>query len=288
MRRNVPGRVGIYAAAVLLVAYVLAPYAWMVSASFKTTNEIQATDIMERGREPTLVPRAPTLDNYRKMNDTVPMLDYLRNSLVIACGTMLATVTLSFLAAYVLSRFRGRATRMYSAALYATQMFPGIAFLIPYVLMLTVFNRAIGVQLKNTYAGLILTYTGFALPFCALMMSGFLASVPRSLDEQAQIDGCGRLATLFRVILPVSTPGIVSVGIYAFVMAWNEMLFGSILMGSDTKGVSLGLMQYITNNAAYWGGMMAACIVTSIPMFLFFAFLQKQIIGGLTSGAVKG
>jgi multiple sugar transport system permease protein len=280
-------QIGIYAAVAVLLAYVLTPYLWMISASFKTTNEIQATDIMTAGREPTLIPRSPTLENYAKMNDTVPMLDYLRNSLIIAVGTMFATVFLSFLAAYVLTRFRNRLTRVYEAGLYATQMFPGIAFLIPYVLMFTVINRVTGVQLKNSYPGLIITYTGFALPFCVLMMSGFLQSIPRSLDEQAQIDGCGRPSILFRIILPVALPGLVSVGIYAFVMAWNEMLFGSILMGAETKGVSLGLMQYITNNAAYWGGMMAACIVTSIPLLLFFAFLQKQIISGLTSGAVK-
>lgn len=271
----------------LVVASVLFPYLWMVSGSFKRTIEIQSADYTKPGMEPSLLPRQPTLENYAKINKTVPMLRYLKNSLIISGGTMLVAIALSLFAAYALSRLEFRGRRLYELAVYSTQMFPGIAFLIPYFVLFTLVTRITGIPMKNTYGGMILTYASFALPFCVLMMKGYLDTIPKSLDEQALVDGCGRGGIVFRIILPLVKPGLVSVGIYAFIMAWNEMLFASVLTGGDTKTVSLGLMEYITTNQARWGGMMAACIVVSIPVLVLFTSLQKHIIEGLTKGAVK-
>ncbi|HAP42687.1 MAG TPA: ABC transporter permease [Spirochaetaceae bacterium] len=259
----------------------------MISGSFKRTIEIQSADYTKPGQEPSLIPRQPTLENYQRINRTVPMLRYLRNSLIISIGTMILAVFISLFAAYALSRLEFRFKRLYELTIYSTQMFPGIAFLIPYFILFTAITRLTGIKLKDTYYGLILTYTSFALPFCILMMKSYLDSIPKSLDEQALVDGCKRPAIIFRIILPLVKPGLVSVGIFAFIMAWNEMLFASVLTGRDTKTVSLGLMEYITTNQARWGGMMAACIVVSIPVLILFTTLQKQIIDGLIKGAVK-
>ncbi|OHD18998.1 MAG: ABC transporter permease [Spirochaetes bacterium GWD1_61_31] len=275
------------AAIILVVASVLFPYLWMISGSFKRTIEIQSADYTKPGQEPSLIPRQPTLENYQRINRTVPMLRYLRNSLIISIGTMILAVFISLFAAYALSRLEFRFKRLYELTIYSTQMFPGIAFLIPYFILFTAITRLTGIKLKDTYYGLILTYTSFALPFCILMMKSYLDSIPKSLDEQALVDGCKRPAIIFRIILPLVKPGLVSVGIFAFIMAWNEMLFASVLTGRDTKTVSLGLMEYITTNQARWGGMMAACIVVSIPVLILFTTLQKQIIDGLIKGAVK-
>jgi multiple sugar transport system permease protein len=281
-------RICLYLAVLLVVASVLGPYLWLVSSSFKTSLEIQSADITKPGKEPRWIPRTLTLENYLKVNKTVPMLDYLKNSMIISTGTMGFSIFISLFAAYALSRIRFRMKKAYELSLYSTQMFPGIAFLIPYYMIFIYVNRYLGIPLKNTYWGMIFTYTSFALPFSILMMRNYLDSIPREIDEQAQIDGCSRAQVVFRIIFPTSIPGIVSVGIYSFIMAWNEILFASVLTGRETRTVSIGLLEYITIQQSRWGGMMAACLLVSIPVLIFFTLLQKQIVKGLVHGAMKG
>ncbi|NLY90046.1 MAG: carbohydrate ABC transporter permease [Firmicutes bacterium] len=260
----------------------------MVSGSFKTSLEIQAADVTRPGLEPRWIPRKFTLENYANVNKTVRMLDYFRNSIIISLGTMFFSVLISVTAAYALSRFNFKGKELFALGVASTQMFPGIAFLIPYFILFTFVNRYLGIQLRNTYPGMILTYTTFAIPFSILMLRNFLDTVPREIDEQAQIDGCSPFGALFRVIIPLSAPGIVAVGIYSFIMAWNEVLFAAILTGRETKTVAIGLLEYITQQQARWSGMMAACILVSIPVLLLFTFMQRQIVEGLVSGATKG
>ena len=286
--RKVGQRILLYLAVLLVVAYVMAPYLWMVSGSFKTTLEIQAADVTKPELEPRWIPRTFTLDNYKNVNKTVRMLDYFRNSIIISLGTMVLSIVVSISAAYALSRFDFKGKNTLALGVASTQMFPGIAFLIPYFILFSLANRYLGLRLINTYHGMIFTYTTFAIPFCILMLRNFLDSVPREIDEQARIDGCSHLGALFRVIIPLSTPGIVAVGIYSFIMAWNEVLFASILTGRATKTVAIGLLEYITAQQARWSGMMAACILVSIPVLILFTFMQKQIVEGLVSGATKG
>ncbi|MDC7227790.1 MAG: carbohydrate ABC transporter permease [Spirochaetales bacterium] len=271
-----------------VVISVLIPYLWMVSGSFKSTLEIQSADIMKEELSPRWIPREPTFDNYMKVNKTVRMLDYMKNSLIISGGTMFFSVVISLFAAYALSRINFRLKRLYELSLFSTQMFPGIAFLIPYFILFSKVYKLTGIPMKDTYWGMIFTYTSFALPFSILMLRNFLDSIPISLDEQAQIDGCNRRQAIFRVLFPVITPGVTAVAIYSFIMAWNEILFASILTGRHTKTVSLGLMEYITTQQSRWGGMLAACILVSVPVVIFFTILQKQIIDGLVQGATKG
>ncbi|MGC8777428.1 MAG: carbohydrate ABC transporter permease [Candidatus Caldatribacteriaceae bacterium] len=272
----------------LVLAVILVPYFWMVSCSFKTTLEIQSADVMKPHLAPRWIPRKFTLENYLKVNRTVRMLDYFRNSLIISGGTMFFSILLSLLAAYALFRLQFPGKGTYTFSVLATQMFPGISFVIPYFILFVSIQRGLGIPMKNTYWGMILTYTSFSLPFCILMLRNFLDSVPTEIDEQAQIDGCTPLGALFRVILPLSKPGIAAVGIYAFIMAWNEVLFATVLTGRETKTVSLGLLEYITAQQARWAGMMAACILVSIPVLVRFSLMQKQIIEGLVAGATKG
>ena len=120
------------------------------------------------------------------------------------------------------------------------------------------------------------------------MLRNYLDSVPREIDEQAMIDGCNRIQALFRVIIPFAKPGIAAVGIYSFIMAWNEILFAMILTNADTKTISLGLLQYLSQHSASWGSMMVACIMTTLPVLILFTSMQKHIVQGLVSGATKG
>jgi multiple sugar transport system permease protein len=281
-------RILLYLGVFLVLVIVLAPYLWMVSGSFKTSLEIQAADVTRPDLEPRWIPRTFTLENYAKINKTVPMLDYFRNSIIISLGTMFFSIIISITAAYALSRYNFKGKTAVTLGVASTQLFPGIAFLIPYFILFTLINRYFGIQLRNTYPGMILTYTTFAIPFSILMLRNFLDTVPREIDEQAQIDGCSPLGALFRVIIPLSAPGIVAVGIYSFIMAWNEVLFASILTGRATKTVAVGILEYITQQQSRWSQMMAACIIISIPVLLLFTFMQRYIVEGIVSGATKG
>lgn len=277
----------IYMCVILLLTFLLAPYLWMVSGSFKTTLEIQSSDSLIEGLEPSYIPRSPTIQNYTEVNKTVKILDYFRNSIIISLGTMILTSIVSLMAAYALSRLRFSWKNTYRVGLLSTQMFPGIAFLIPYFILFNQIYRTFGIPMKDTYWGMILTYTSFSLPFSVLMLKNYLDAIPIELDEQAMIDGCSRMRIIFQIILPVSIPGMITIMIYAFIMAWNEILFASVLTGVNTKTVSIGLLEYITVQDARWGGMMAACIIVTIPVLIFFTFLQKHIVRGLISGAIK-
>lgn len=274
-------RVLLYLAVLLLVLVVIIPYLWMISSSFKSTLEIQ-------GMEPRWIPHKFTLENYEKVNAIVPIFSYFKNSFIISTGTMIGTVLLAVFAAYALSRFRFRGKNFYSITLFSTQMLPGILFLIPYFVIFIWIQRNLGIQMKNTYYGMIFTYISFSLPFSILMLVNYLDSIPQEIDQQAMIDGCSRVQALFKVVLPLAKPGIAAVGIYSFIMAWNEILFSKILTGTETKTVALGLLQYIGAQQSRWGSMMAACILTTIPVLILFTSMQKQIVEGLVSGATKG
>lgn len=265
----------------VIILFVLGPYMWMVSSSFKSTLEIQ-------GMQPSWIPKTFTLDNYKTMNDIVPIFAYFKNSLIISTGTMIVTVIISTLAAYSLSRFRYKGRNPYIMALFSTQMLPGILFLIPYYVMFIWIKQNLGIRMTNTYYGLVFTYTSFSLPFSILMLRNYLDSVPREIDEQAMIDGCTRVRALFQVILPLAKPGIAAVGIYSFIMGWSEILFATILSGTETTPLAIGLLDYIQQNTAHWGNMMAACIMTTIPVLILFTMMQKHIVKGLVSGATKG
>jgi multiple sugar transport system permease protein len=281
-------RVFLYLVVVVILISVLMPFFWMVSGSFKTRLEIQASDTKIPGKEPSWIPRRPTLRNYVTVNKEVKILDYFKNSIVISLGTMFFCILIAVMAGYSISRFAFPGRSVYTVSVLSTQMFPGILFLIPYFVMFIWIRKNIGLPMRNTYWGMIFTYTSFALPFSIWILRGYFNTIPREIDEQAQIDGCTRVGALFRVIVPLAKPGITAVGIYAFIMAWNEILFASVLTGKDTTTVAIGLLKYITAQEARWGGMMAACVLVSLPVLAFFTVLQKQFVRGLVAGAMKG
>jgi len=281
-------RIFLYFAVIMILISVLVPFAWMVSGSFKTRLEIQASDSKIPGKEPSWIPRNFTLVNYKTVNKEVKIFGYFKNSIIISLGTMFFSVVIATLAAYAISRFSFPGRTAYSISVLSTQMFPGILFLIPYFVMFIWIRKIIGLPMRNTYWGMIFTYTSFSLPFSIWMLRGYLNTIPREIDEQAQIDGCTKVGALFRVIIPLARPGIAAVGIYGFVMAWNEVLFASVLTGNETTTVAIGILRYITAQEARWGGMMAACILVSLPVLIFFTVLQKQFVQGLVAGATKG
>jgi len=235
----------------------------------------------------TWIPSRVTLEPYVQIWQTVPLASYFKNSLIVTISATILSVAMAVLAAYALARLRFRGQRSFSLVVLSTQMFPGILFLLPLFLIFVQIQRTIGVQLTGSYLGLVITYMTFSLPFSIWMLTGYFASIPKELEEASMIDGTGRLGALFRVIIPVAKPGIIAVAVYAFITAWGEVLFASVLTSKDTRTLSIGLRAYASQQDVYWNQLMAASVVVSLPVLIGFMLVQKHLITGLSSGAVK-
>jgi multiple sugar transport system permease protein len=176
---------------------------------------------------------------------------------------------------------------VFTLVVLSTQMFPGILFLLPLFLIFVSIGNATGITLLGSRTGLIITYLTFSLPFSIWLLVGYFDSIPRGLDEAAWVDGCGPLRALFRVVIPAAIPGIVTVAIYAFMTAWGEVLFASVMTNDTTRTLAVGLRDYSTQNDVYWNQIMAASIVVSIPVVAGFLLMQRFLVTGLTAGSVK-
>ncbi len=204
-----------------------------------------------------------------------------------AVSATVLSVVIAVFAAYAVSRYRFRGKRIFTVTVLSTQMFPGILFLLPLFLIFVNIGNSTGIALYGSRGGLILTYLTFSLPFSIWMLIGYFDSIPRDLDEAAMVDGCGALGALFRVVVPAAVPGIVAVSVYAFMTAWGEVLFASVMTNDTTRTLSVGLRGYATENDVYWNQVMAASLVVSVPVVAGFLLLQRYLVAGLTAGAVK-
>jgi multiple sugar transport system permease protein len=258
---------------------ILFPLYTIVTTSIKPLQDVQAVF--------RWIPSHVTLAPYGDIWQTVPLAHYFINSVIIAGVATIVSVALAILAGYAISRYRFAGRGVFSLVVLSTQMFPGILFLLPLFIIFINIQQAIGIQLYGSYLGLIITYLTFSLPFAIWMLAGYFNSLPKGLEEAAGIDGASPLQTLFRIVIPISIPGIVAVTIYSFMTAWNELLFASILTTQSTRTLAVGLQGYATQSNVYWNQLMAASIVVSIPVVIGFLALQKYIVQGLTSGAVK-
>ena len=271
------GNTAVYILLVLLAVYCLFPFIWMVISSLKPKNEI-------RVRVPSFLIHDPTLSNFAGVLFDHDFIVYIRNSLIVALAACLLSLVISILAGYVFSRFyRSRAVKYSNLFMLISQMIPGVLLLVTlYIIM-----RNLGIL--ESYFSLIFAYTTFVIPLCTFMLSAGFDSIPRSLEEAAEIDGCGKLTTLTRVILPVMVPNIVSVGLYAFINAWNEFMFGYIFISQDShRTITPAIMLFKGANSIDWGGLMAASVIAIVPVALIFLFLQRFFLAGLMSGALKG
>ncbi|WP_336324063.1 carbohydrate ABC transporter permease [Streptomyces lavendofoliae] len=263
----------------LLTGFVLLPVYVMVSSSLKPLADVSGKF--------QWIPSGLTLTPYRDIWKTVPLADYFLNSLVVAGSATVCSVVVAVFAAYAVSRYAFRGKRVFTVTVLSTQMFPGILFLLPLFLIYVNIGNATGIALFGSRGGLILTYMTFSLPFSIWMLIGYFDSVPRDLDEAAKVDGCGPLGALFRVIVPAAVPGIVAVAVYAFMTAWGEVLFASVMTNDTTRTLAVGLQGYAGQNDVYWNQVMAASLVVSVPVVAGFLLLQRYLVTGLTAGAVK-
>ncbi len=277
MRRTALTALGVYLPTALLMLFVLTPFMWMLLGSFKTNIELMAN----QGQ--TLWIQHPTFDNYLHLFQQYPFARYFLNSTIVAAGTTVIAVSFSAFAGYSLSRFRFPGRSLVGLAFLSTQMLPGVAILIALYIQFRNFH------LLNNYAGLIIGYNAFSIPFCTWMLRGFFDSIPLELEESAQIDGCNQLGAFLRVALPLTLPGLVATAIFAFILAWQEFVF-AVTMLSDTNMFTLtvGISAMKSINIIDWGLLNAGTVVTTIPLVILFAFVQRYLIQGLSAGAVKG
>ncbi|MDT4911468.1 MAG: multiple sugar transport system permease protein [Pseudonocardiales bacterium] len=263
----------------LLSLFALVPVWVMVTSALKPLADVQDRFTWF----PSHVSTRPFVD----MWDTIPLADYFMNSIIVSTIASIASVVVALLAAYALSRYRFRGRQTFSVVVLSTQMFPGILFLLPLYVLFVNLGSATGIELYGTRTGLIVTYMTFTLPFAIWMLAGYLDSVPRDLDEAAKVDGCGPLGAFVRVVIPAAIPGIVAVLIYAFMTAWGEVLFASVLTDDSTRTLAVGLRGYATQNNVYWNQIMAAALTVSVPVVVGFLVLQRYLVAGMTAGSVK-
>jgi multiple sugar transport system permease protein len=263
----------------VLTVFVLLPVYVMLSSSLKPLEDVSGKF--------QWIPSGLTVRPYVDIWETVPLADYFVNSLIVSGAATVCSVVIAVFAAYAVSRYDFRGKRVFTVTVLSTQMFPGILFLLPLFLIYVNIGNATGIALFGSRGGLILTYLTFSLPFSIWMLIGYFDSIPRDLDEAAKVDGCGPVGALFRVIVPAAVPGIIAVAVYAFMTAWGEVLFASVMTNDTTRTLAVGLQGYSTLNDVYWNQIMAASLVVSVPVVAGFLLLQRYLITGLTAGAVK-
>ncbi|MDQ1751473.1 MAG: multiple sugar transport system permease protein [Pseudonocardiales bacterium] len=262
-----------------LSLFALIPVWVMVTSALKPLADVQDRF--------TWFPSHLSTKPFVEMWKTIPLADYFVNSVVVSTIASVASVLVALFAAYALSRYRFRGRQTFSVVVLSTQMFPGILFLLPLYVIFVNLGNTTGIQLYGSRTGLIITYMTFTLPFAIWMLTGYLDSVPRDLDEAAKVDGCGPLGAFVRVVIPAAMPGIVAVLIYAFMTAWGEVLFASVLTNDSTRTLAVGLQGYATQNNVYWNQIMAAALTVSVPVVVGFLVLQRYLVAGMTAGSVK-
>jgi multiple sugar transport system permease protein len=251
------------------------PVFWMFLNSFKPNSEIFAFP-------PKIISENFTLDGYQEIFTNPEKIRFFTNSYVVSISVTLLTLLVAIQAAYAFSRFNFPGKSAFNIVILSLQAVPPITLMIPY------FGLMVTLKLYNTYQGLILTYMVFTLPYAIIMMTGYFNTLPRELDEAVKLDGGGALATLWRILVPISLPGIVSVGIYTFMISWNEYLFALTLTRTqEMRTVPIGIQLLMGQHSYEWNEMMAMSILGSLPVLVLFLFFQRFFMGGLTSGAIK-
>jgi len=258
----------------LIVAFALAPYVWMVLTSLKPQSEVTQTPI-------TYLPASPTLEHYAELFQRTSFAGNLVNSLIVACGAVALGLALSVPASYAFSRFRFAGRKVLLVQFLVINMFPIVLLIIP----LFVLMRQLG--LLDTYVALIAGHGTFTIPFAVWMMTSYMNAIPAELDEAAMIDGCSRLQTIWRVVLPLAAPGIATTAIYVFVTSWNEYLYAMMLSGNEVRTVTVALQLFIGEFTIQWGLLTAGGTLVALPVTILFLLVQRRLVGGLTAGAVK-
>jgi multiple sugar transport system permease protein len=276
-------RIWIGVGAAVLLLYSLGPFIWMFISSITPELKADFDRAWLSNRQVTYLPNPPTIDNYFELFEKVPFGLYFRNSTIIATGNMLLTLVVASLGAYGFVRFRFAGRSSFLVAMLVAYTIPSVVLLVP----LLVIFRTYG--LNNTHLGMILAEATHSAPFVLLLMINYFSTLPRELEEAAQVDGCGRLKTLWRIVIPLSLPGLVAGGLLAFIMTWNNFLFAFLLTSTtEVKTLPVIMRQFALGEPAVWGVSTAGALLSTLPIALIFLLFQRMLMSGLAAGAVKG
>jgi len=268
-------RIVSYVGLVLLLFFLFFPVYWMISTAFKSRADTFAIP-------PQIIPINPTLDAFDTFKEEYFFV-YLKNSLIVASLTTLVTVTIASLSSYGFTRLRTKSASAIFYLILSTQMFPLALLIIPIFILIS------RLKLLNSYPGLVLSYLAFALPFCIWYLRSYFEKIPIEIEEAALVDGATRPQILRHIIIPLSIPGIVATGFFAFLTSWDEFLFALTLTNrNNMRTVPPGLViSYVGEFGYRWPEMMAASLTVSIPVLILFLIFSRYIISGLTEGSIK-
>lgn len=273
---DISGRGFTYTAISLITLFFIFPFIWMMSTSFKPVTEI-FTPV------PTIIPKVSTAANYVYIWTKTIFPTTLKNSMIIAASTTAITLIFSIFFAYGLARFRFKGRTLVLNLLILTQMFPLS------LLIIVIFTIFVKLNLIDNYIALIISHCTFAIPFSTMMLKSYFDDLPIELEEAAAIDGCTPYSTIFKIIIPLSAPAIVAMGIFSFILSWQEYMMSLSLIRSEAmRTVPVQLSFMIGFMEVQWGPLMAGATVFTLPVVIVFVFFQKYMISGMTMGAVKG
>lgn len=265
-----------YFTAILIALFILTPLIWTFLSSLKPDSEI----LRHSSR---ILPSRFVLNNYINLFKNTAFLSYFFNSVFVGIVTTPLTLIIATPAAYSLTRFRYRGRNLYAGFVLFSYMVPLLLLGIPMFIIMSY------LQILNTRISLVLSYVAFSLPFSMWMLRSFFLSIPLSLEEAAMVDGTSRLGALIRIVLPLSKPGLISCGIFTFVLVWNEYTLALLFIRSETlKTLPIGIAAFIGTTAYEWGYILSAIIMMTFPILFAFVIVQKALIRGFLVGATKG
>jgi multiple sugar transport system permease protein len=259
--------------AVVLFALLL-PIYWIFASSLKLERDFFV-------RPPAFL-FEPTLTNYRISLSDLQFVGFLQNSLIVSLSTTLITLTIGSLAAYALARYEFPGVKLIAIAILSARLVPGATMIMPYYVLFRWYG------LNNTIPGLVLAYTGFSLPFACWLLLGFFLEIPSDVEDAARIDGCSDFAVFWRIVLPLTRPGLAATAILVFLGTWNEFLFALVLAGRDTRTLPVYLATFISERTVFWGNLFAVASFMVLPCLILIVLVQRHLVRGLTAGAVKG
>lgn len=260
-----------------ILGLMLFPIYWTVVTSFKTNLDIYKVP-------PQWIPAEPTAENYAAVLGSKSFMAYYLNNFIVAVSATALSMVVSVMAGYSLSRFKTRLSGAVTMGILSVQMFPVVG------LLLSVYMFFRSAHLINTRIGLVLVLATMSMPFCIWLIKGFFDDIPRSIEESAEIDGCSRIGILARIVVPLSKPGLLAIGLYTFMISWDDFLFCLTLIVSDKlRTLSVGIsMRYLGDASFDWAQVTTVSIIGAVPMFFLFLFFNRYMIQGLTAGSVKG
>ncbi len=270
------GSIFSYVLAAIFSVVAIFPFLWMALSSVKPLQELYSVP-------PTWIPSHFSLENYVNVlyHSNIPR--YFLNSVVISVGSTSIALILAILAAYGFARFRFRGRNALQASILISQLLPTATIIVPLYVILS------NLGLINTYIGLIMTYLIHTLPLCVWLLISYFRSIPYEIEEAALIDGASRLTILWKIVLPLSVPGIISTVVYCFVSTWNEFIFALVFAtDSSVKTLPVGLAEFSAEFKTDWGAVMAASIIMTLPIIILFFAIQRMFVSGITAGATKG